>query len=99
MAIQLDLSNSTYGIPFAGAYFRIMTSSISRNYSAESKFSVVIDVAGYATNQPSLDDRHIDFRRYFCSLEEIESSTGNSFLEKCYNWVMGRQDMAGSIGV
>ena len=25
MAIQIDLTNSQYGIPFAGAYFRIVT--------------------------------------------------------------------------
>jgi hypothetical protein len=29
MAIQLDLSTSQYGVPFAGAYFRVVTAAVT----------------------------------------------------------------------
>ena len=99
MAIQLDLSTSQYGVPFAGAYFRIALAAVSRTRNANNRHSVVIDVAGYAT-QPSDDDtRDVDFRRYHCPLTEVEAQTGSTFLAKCYAWVMAQADMAGSIGV
>jgi len=99
MAIQLNLSTSQYGVPFAGAYFRIVTAAVSRTRSADSRHSVMIDVAGYAT-QPSDDDtRDVDFRRYHCPLAEVEAQTGATFLAKCYAWVMTQADMTGSIGI
>lgn len=99
MAIQLNLSTSQYGVPFAGAYFRIVTAAVSRTRSADNRHSVMIDVAGYAT-QPSGDDtRDVDFRRYHCPLAEVEAQTGATFLAKCYAWVMTQADMTGSIGV
>ena len=99
MAIQLNLSTSQYGVPFAGAYFRIVTAAVSRTRSADNRHSVMIDVAGYAT-QPSDDDtRDVDFRRYHCPLAEVEAQTGATFLAKCYAWVMAQTDMVGSIGV
>lgn len=99
MAIQLNLSTSQYGVPFAGAYFRIVTASVMRTRNADSRHSVTIDIAGYAT-QPSDDDtRDVDFRRYHCPLTEVEAQTGSTFLAKCYAWVMAQADMAGSIGV
>ena len=99
MAIQLNLSTSQYGVPFAGAYFRIVTAAVSRTRSADNRHSVMIDVAGYAT-QPSDDDtRDVDFRRYHCPLAEVEAQTGATFLAKCYAWVMTQADMTGSIGV
>lgn len=99
MAIQIDLSTSQYGIPFAGAYFRIVTAAVSRTRSAEARHSVMLDVAGYATQPQDDDTREVDFRRYHCPLSEVESQTGDSFLAKCYAWVMQQPDMAGSIGV
>ena len=99
MAIQLNLSTSQYGVPFAGAYFRIVTAAVSRTRSADNRHSVMIDVAGYAT-QPSDDDtRDVDFRRYHAPLSEVEAQTGATFLAKCYAWVMAQADMVGSIGV
>jgi len=99
MAIQLNLSTSQYGVPFAGAYFRIVTAAVSRTRSVDSRHSVMIDVAGYAT-QPSDDDtRDVDFRRYHCPLAEVEAQTGATFLAKCYAWVMAQTDMTGSTGV
>ena len=99
MAIKIDLSNSKYGVPFSGAYFRIVTTSISRTRSEDSRHSVMIDVAGYVT-QPSTDDtRDIEFRRYHCPRSEVEAKTGETFLSKCYSWVMAQDDMNGSVGV
>lgn len=99
MAISLDLSNTQYGVPFAGAYFRIVTASISRQREGGPKFGIMIDVAGYGTSTPGDDTREIDFRRYHATLEEVEALAGNTFLEKCYSWVMAQPDMANSVGV
>lgn len=99
MAIQLDLTTSQYGTPFAGAYFRIVTSSVSRMRSGGAKFTVMIDVAGYATATPDDDTREVDFRRYHADLSDVEAKTGSTFLDKCYAWVMTQVDMAGSTAV
>lgn len=96
MAIQIDLTQSQYGVPFAGAYFRIVTASISRQRQGGPKFSVMIDVSGYGTSQPGDDTREVDFRRYHTPLEDIEAQAGATFLDKCYAWVMAQPDMAGS---
>lgn len=99
MAIQIDLENSQYGIPFRGAYFRIATASVVRMRAGREKFSVIIDVSGYGTATVGDDTREIDFRRYQTPLESVETMQGNNFLEKCYQWVMAQPDMAGSVGV
>jgi len=99
MAIQIDLSTSQYGTAFAGAYFRIVTAAISRMRDNGTKFSVMIDVAGYATATPGDDTRDVDFRRYHADLAEIEALAGDNFLDKCYAWVMTQEDMAGSVAV
>lgn len=96
MAIQIDLETSSFGIPFAGAYFRIVTASISRQRA--NVFNVMIDVVGYAT-VPNDDTRDVDFRRYHTLLENIESQEGVDFLAKCYQWVMSQEDMLGSQAV
>lgn len=99
MAIQIDLQNSQYGVPFVGAYFRIVTAAIARQRAGGSKFSVMIDIAGYGTNTPGDDTRDVDFRRYHTDLDNVEAQTGATFLEKCYSWVMSQPDMNGSVGV
>tara|TARA_R110002096_G_scaffold58199_1_gene146863 strand:+ start:6076 stop:6375 length:300 start_codon:yes stop_codon:yes gene_type:complete len=99
MAIQIDLSTSQYGTPFAGAYFRIAIAAVLRQRSAETKFNVMIDVAGYATDTPDDDTRDVDFRRYNADLASVEAMAGDTFLEKCYSWVMSQDDMAGSVAV
>ena len=99
MAIQLDLTNSQYGVPFAGAYFRIVMAAVSRTRSADDRHSVMIDVVGYAEQPTNEDTRDVDFRRYHCPLADVEAQAGNVFLAKCYAWVMAQEDMAGSIGV
>jgi hypothetical protein len=99
MAIQLDLSTSQYGVPFAGAYFRVVTASVSRTRSANNRHSVMIDVAGYAAQPTDDDTRDVDFRRYHCPLAEVEAKTGDTFLAKCYAWVMAQADMNGAQAV
>lgn len=99
MAIQLDLTNSQYGTPFTGAYFRIVTAAVSRMREGGPKFTVMIDVAGYATATPDDDTREVDFRRYHADLTEVEAAAGANFLDKCYAWVMAQEDMNGSVAV
>lgn len=99
MAIQIDLTNSQYGVPFAGAYFRIVTAAVSRIRDAVNHHSVVIDIAGYATQPGNEDTRDVDFRRYHCPLAEVETQNGGTFLAKCYAWVMAQDDMNGSEAV
>lgn len=99
MAIQLDLQTSQYGVPFAGAYFRVVTAAVSRTRNPDERFSVMIDVVGYATQPQDEDTRDVDFRRYHAPLAEVEAQTGTAFLDKCYSWVMSQPDMAGSVGV
>ena len=99
MAIQIDLSTSQYGTAFAGAYFRIAMAAVLRQPSVETKFSVMVDVAGYATPTPDDDTRDVDFRRYHVDLASIEAMAGDTFLEQCYSWVMTQDDMAGSVAV
>lgn len=100
MAIQIDMTTSQYGTPFAGAYFRIATVSIGRQRASDgAKFSVMIDVAGYATDTPDDDTREVDFRRYHADLTSVQSCEGAQFLDKCYSWVMTQDDMDGSEAV
>ena len=99
MAIQLDLTNSQYGTPFTGAYFRIVTAAVSRMREGGPKFTVMIDVAGYATATPGDDTREVDFRRYHADLAQVEAAAGAQFLDKCYEWVMAQEDMNGSVAV
>jgi hypothetical protein len=99
MAIQVDLATSQYGVPFAGAYFRIVTASVSRTRDAEVRFSVMLDVAGYATAPQNDDTRDVDFRRYHTPLATIEAMAGADFLSKCYAWVMAQDDMNNSTAI
>ena len=97
MAIQLNLAESNYGVAFNGAYFRVATSSISRQRDAQ--FSVMIDVVGYAAKPLNDDTKDIDFRRYHAPLADVEAQTGSNFLEKTYNWVAAQPDMVGAVAV
>ena len=99
MAIKVDIAQSQFGIPFAGAYFRVVTAAISRTRNVEQRFSVMIDVVGYATQPQDDDTREVDFRRYHAPLTEVEAQAGDGILAKCYAWVMTQPDMAGAAGV
>jgi hypothetical protein len=98
MAIQTDIQYSQFGVPFTGAYFRIVGANVSRE-NTEHKHTVKIDISGYAT-QPQHDDiREVDFRRYHAPLADVEAQVGDTFLAKCYAWLMQQPDMQGSVGV
>ena len=99
MAIQIDLTNSQYGTAFSAAYFRIVTTAISRQREGGPKFTVMIDVSGYATATPSDDTREVDFRRYHADLLDVEAAAGATFIDQCYAWVMAQDDMNGSVAV
>jgi hypothetical protein len=101
MAIQNNIAegSSQYGIAFNNAYYRIATAAISRQRGDDPKFSVMIDLSAYATATPTDDTREVDFKRYDASLAEVEGSSGDAFLDKCYSWVMAQDDMAGSTAV
>jgi hypothetical protein len=99
MAIKTDINASQFGVPFAGAYFRIITASIMRQHSDDSKFRVMVDVAGYATETPSEGTREVQARRYHALLDDIEAQDGDTFLARCYAWVMLQPDMQGSTAI
>jgi hypothetical protein len=100
MAIQHNIAEGTsqYGIAFNNAYWRISTASISRQRD-DPKFSVMIDLAAYATSSPTNDTRDIAFSRFHADLADIQDASGDAFLDKCYSWVMAQSDMAGSTAV
>jgi hypothetical protein len=98
MAIQHNIAeaNSQYGIAFNGAYYRIVTAAINRQRGTDPKFSVMIDLSAYATSTPTDNTREVDFKRYSANLDDVQASSGDAFLDKCYAWVMAQDDMAGS---
>lgn len=101
MAIQNNIAegNSQYGIAFNNAYYRVVNASVSRQRGSDPKFSVMIDLSAYATASPNDDTREVDFKRYNANLDDINASSGDAFLDKCYSWVMAQDDMAGSTAV
>ena len=101
MAIQNTIAKgaSEYGIEFKDAYYRIVTASINRQRGTDPKFSVMIDLAGYASSSPDDDTRDIELKRYNANLDDINAASGDAFLDKCYSWVMAQADMDGSTAV
>lgn len=97
MAIKIDLQESQYGVPFAGAYLRIVSALVARKRSDEEKFFVMIDIVGYATAKPDDDTRAVDSRRLHVPLSIIEQQEGADFLAKCYSWVLTLPEMAGAV--
>jgi hypothetical protein len=76
-----------------------MFAALSRNVHPNMRFSVMIDIAGFATVPQHEEVREIATRRYHAPLEELEAQSGDTFLAKCYSWVMNQPDMNGSIAV
>ena len=101
MAIQHNIAegNSQYGIAFNNAYYRIVTAAVSRERGSDPKFMVMIDLSAYATSTPTDDTREVDFKRYHANLDDVQASSGDAFLDKCYTWVMAQTDMDGSTAV
>ena len=96
MASQIDLEISRLGVPFKGAYFRMLTAAVARHGDG---FFVLLDVVGYAVKPIEPDATYIDYRRYRVPIIEVEAQKGDTFLAKCYEWVMQQPDMQGSVGV
>lgn len=94
MAITLDLQASEYGVPFKGAYLRIVTANVQRTRNPEQRHQVMIDVAGYATKPPNDDTRDIGFWRLYAPLSDIEAQQADDFLGKCYLWLMAQPEFA-----
>lgn len=101
MAIQHTIpeGSSQYGISFNNAYYRIVTASISRQRGSDPKFMVMLDLSAYATSAPTDETREVDFKRYNAALDDINAASGDTFLDKCYAWVMAQSDMDGSTAV
>ena len=101
MAIKNNIteSNSQYGIAFNNAYYRIVTSMISRQRGTDPKFEVIIDLSAFASSSPTDDTAPVEFRRYNANLDDINAASGDAFLDKCYSWVMAQDDMSGSTAV
>ena len=101
MAIKNNITESAsqYGIAFSNAYYRIVSASVSRELGSDPKFSVIIDLSAYASSSPTDDTKEIEFRRYTATLDQINASSGDAFLDKCYSWIMEQPDMSGSTAV
>lgn len=101
MAIKNNITESAsqYGIAFSNVYYRIVNASVSREPGSDPKFSVIIDLSAYASSSPTDDTKEIEFRRYTATLDQINASSGDAFLDKCYSWVMAQADFEGSTAV
>jgi hypothetical protein len=99
MAVQMDLSISRFGVPFNGAYFRIVRITVERVRNIDPKFTVMMQVSGYAAALQNDDIAEVDFRKYYAPMNDIEAMAGEDFLSKCYAWVMTQADMVGSTAV
>ena len=92
---SIATEESDYGIAFDNAYHRITSASIHR-MNGDPKFTVGIDLAVYASDTPTAETRDILMKRYNANLEEVETQAGDSFLAKCYSWVMSQEEMVSS---
>lgn len=99
MAIKIDLSTSQFGVPFMGAYFRIVTANVARQRDPLMRNSVTIDIVGYAAKPLDEDTREVEFRRFNAAYQDVESMVGSNFLSKCYAWVMAQANMSGAVSV
>lgn len=101
MAIQHNISEaaSEYDTAFNNAYYRIVTTAVSRQRGDDPKFTVMIDLSAYATSTPTDDTREVAFLRLHAPLDDINAASGDAFLDKCYSWVMEQDEMSGSTAV
>lgn len=99
MAIQVDITNTNFGVPFLSAYCRIGAANVARIFNAEEKHIVMIDVTGFASIPADDNVTPVEYRRYHCFISKIESEDGDTFLAKCYSWLMKQPNMSGAIAV
>ena len=96
MALSVNIleADSDFGVAFNGAYYRIVTSSVSRERGGNHQVS--IDLSGYATGAPTDDTREVKFVRLSGPLADIEAKSGDDFLSKCYNWLKDQSEFSGA---
>lgn len=99
MAIQIDIQQSNFGVPFQAAYFRIVSANLARQRAVIQRHTVTIDVVGYAAQPQNEDTKEIDFRRYHAPLAEVYDQPASNFLAQCYSWISSQTDMAGAVAV
>jgi len=99
IAHTITEEQSHYGIAFNGAYWRIVTASVQRINGDDPKFQVNVDLSAYATNTPTENTAVIDFKRFHAPWDIVQAHSGDSFIDKCYNYVMAQPEMAGSTAV
>lgn len=100
MAIEHNVENSAYGIAFNNAYFRIDTAMVLRqSIASNSKHLVSMDLYCFATKPVDQNTIPLSVQKLHAPIEEIEIQNGNNFLEKCYLWIMARDEMIGSSAV
>lgn len=99
MAIQVDPQQSLSRIVFTGSYYRIVNTLTNRTGNEAARFMIMIEIFGYVGKPESEDVEAVDSRRYFVQLSDVENMSGNTFLAKCYTWLMAQSDMTGSVAV
>ena len=101
MAIQQNIAEdaSQFGISFNNAYYRIVAAGVNRTPNPDLTFHVTIQLLAYATPTPDMNTRDVDVKCYDAALADIEAKTGDTFLAKCYAWVMAQEDMDDSTAV
>lgn len=103
MAIQQNIAEgaSQFGVAFNNAYYRIAGMHIHRTDETDGdpKFVVSIDLMAYVTTTPRTATTPVDVKGYVVDIDVIEATAGDTFLDKCYAWVMDQDDMNGSTAV
>ena len=98
MAIKITKESSDFGTTFTDAYYRIVNVRIDRDGVVE-KFRTFIDVSGYATASPTEAIKEIDFLSFNVKESDINSQSGSTYYEKCYNWLMTQPEFSGGSSV
>ena len=99
MAVKIDIETSACGIPFPGAYVRIIHAITGRQSSGAHKHMVAIDALAYATDSPPTEAQSVATYRYEVPLEDIEAQAGDAFLARCYAWLMQQDGFEGGVAV
>ena len=96
IAHTITEQESSFGIAFEGAYWRIITIVVSRNEDAIPKFLVTLDLVAYATNTPTVNTTSVGSKRFVAPWDDVHAQSGDSFIDKAYNYVMAQDEMEGS---
>ena len=99
MAIKADNPNSIFGAALSGVYYRIIQAVVTREEPTPFTFYVVINLSGFLGDPKQGRIQPIETRSYRAILSDVESMAGDTFMSKCYAWVMAQPDMSGSVAV